>query len=353
MKTKNEIKVDGDRNIILQGIENSTIHINTSNAEDILFKLSQLEDSYLDVLTQVATKEDLGGLFNTLLAGVTSEKNIVKGSISNIKGDVIIGDNNTRNYYFINKEETKNSKELTPNLPTLREDQIIGRKQDVEELTVDDIKMSVNIRAKGKIFAKYCQYAEISCHSLRIENQMMHSIIDVEEVLWLGTDEKANGKLIAGYIKAGKSVHAGIVGATAGSTTIVNLSKKVDVMKEHLEEIEERLKADSDKTTELQFAVNKLKKLPTDKVNPEMLSKLVSTYKFHANRVGEILNEKEAFEEEIQIYMTSVFIEATEKVYQGVQLIVGDFQDRTRREYGPTKINYNERKIHFDPIVNT
>jgi uncharacterized protein (DUF342 family) len=230
---------------------------------------------------------------------------------------------------------------------------IIGRKQDVEEMSIDDIQMSVCIRAKGKIFAKYCQYAEISCHSLRIENQMMHSIIDVEETLWLGTDEKANGKLIAGYIQAGQSVHAGIVGATAGSTTIVNFSKKVNVMKEQLEDIEIRLKVESDKSTELQVAVKKLKKLPSDKVNPEMLSKLISTYKFHSNRMGEILNEKEAFEEKLQTYMTSVYVEATEKLYHGVQLIVGDFQDKTRREYGPTKMNYKERKIHLDPIVNT
>ena len=230
---------------------------------------------------------------------------------------------------------------------------IIGRKQDVEEISIDDIQMSVCIRAKGKVFAKYCQYAEISCHSVRIENQMMHSIIDVEETLWLGTDEKANGKLIAGYIQAGQSVHAGIVGATAGSTTIINFSKKVDVMKEQLEDIEVRLKIDSDKTTELQNAVKKLKKLPKDKVNPEMLNKLISTYKFHANRMGEILNEKENFEEKLQTYMASVYIEATEKLYHGVQLIVGDFQDKTRREYGPTKMNYKERKIHFDPIVNT
>jgi uncharacterized protein (DUF342 family) len=230
---------------------------------------------------------------------------------------------------------------------------IIGRKQDVEEMSIDDIQMSVCIRAKGKVFAKYCQYAEISCHSLRIENQMMHSIIDVEETLWLGTDEKANGKLIAGYIQAGQSVHAGIVGATAGSTTIVNFSKKVNVMKEQLEDIEVRLKVESDKSTELQVAVKKLKKLPSDKVNPEMLSKLISTYKFHTNRMGEILNEKEAFEEKLQTYMASVYVEATEKLYHGVQLIVGDFQDKTRREYGPTKMNYKERKIHLDPIVNT
>jgi uncharacterized protein (DUF342 family) len=230
---------------------------------------------------------------------------------------------------------------------------IIGRKQEVEEMSIDDIQMSVNINAKGNVFAKYCQYAEISCHSIRIENQMMHSIIDVEESLWLGSDEKANGKLIAGFIKAGKSVHAGIVGATAGSTTIISFENKINKMKEKLEDIEARLKIDTDKTTELQAATKKLKALPKEKANPDMLTKVVSTYKFHANRMGEILHEKEAFEEELQSYMSSVYIEATEKLYHGVQLIVGDFKDKTRREYGPSKMNYKERKIHINPIVNS
>jgi len=230
---------------------------------------------------------------------------------------------------------------------------IIGKKQDVDNLAVSDIVMSVAMKAKGSIFGKYCQYADISCENLRIENQLMHSLIKVKDRLWLGSEETADGKLIAGYIRAGTSVHAGTVGATAGSVTIVTFEDKLKLMNETMVEIESRLEAESKKTTELKAASTKLKKLPKDKVNPEMLSKVISTYKYHANQMGEVLNEKEALEEEIQQYMTSVFIEATEKIYQGVQLIVGDFQDKTKREYGPSKMIYKERKIVVDPIVHT
>jgi len=230
---------------------------------------------------------------------------------------------------------------------------IIGRKQDVEDTQVDDINMSVKIHAKGKIFAKYCQYAELnSASDVRIENQLMHSILHIDGKLWLGTEDKANGKLIAGYISAGVSVHAGIVGATAGGTTIVTFQKKIDEFHQKLEDIETRLKIDSDKTTELKVATTKLKKLPKDKAQPEMLTKVTSTYQFHANRMGEILNEKEAVELQLQTYMGSVYLEATDKLYQGVELIVGDFNDRTKREYGPSKMNYKNRKVHIDPIVN-
>ena len=214
--------------------------------------------------------------------------------------------------------------------------------------------MSVNISAKGCIYAKYGQYAQITCHQdVRIENQLLHSSLDISGRLWIGKSEQANGKLIGGYTKAGTSVHAGIIGATAGSNTIINFEHKMLSFKDEIHQLEERLKAVSDKTNELKAAVNKLKKLPKEKAKPELLAKIVPTYQFHANQMGEILNEKLAVEESLQEYMSSIYVEATEKLYHGVELIVGDYNDRSRREYGPSKMFYRERKILIDPIVNT
>jgi uncharacterized protein (DUF342 family) len=230
---------------------------------------------------------------------------------------------------------------------------IIGKKQETDNVDVSQILMSVNIKAKGSVFAKYSQYAYISAGDLRIEKQMMHSIIKVKSSLWLGTEEKANGKLIAGYIRAGSSVRAGTVGATAGSRTVITFEDKINEYHEKIDAIDELVKAESDKSSELQAAAKKLKKLPKEKAKPEMLAKVMSTYTYHAKKMGKHLNEKEALEETLQEYMSSVFVEATEKLYHGVRLHVGEYNDRTRREYGPSKMLYRERKIHIDPIVNT
>lgn len=231
---------------------------------------------------------------------------------------------------------------------------IIGRKHDIEKTHITDITMSVNISAKGSVYAKYGQYAQIQCgQDIRIENQLLHSILDINGRLWIGQSEQANGKLIGGYTKVGSSVHAGIIGATAGSNTIINFEHKILKFKDEIHQVEELLKIESDKTKELQAAINKLKKLPKEKSKPELLAKIVPTYQYHANKMGEKLNEKEVLENTLQDYMTSVYIEATEKMYQGVELIVGDFNDRTRREYGPSKMIYRERKVLIDPIVNT
>nr|WP_281401828.1 FapA family protein [Thalassotalea piscium] len=228
---------------------------------------------------------------------------------------------------------------------------IIGRKQDVEELNIKDITMSAHIEAKGKIYAKYCQYAEISCRSLRVENQMMHSIVNVEEDLWLGAEAKANGKLIAGHITAGNSVSAGIVGATAGSTTIITFEKRLNTFRDALQELEEQVKHESVKTNELKDAQKKLSSLPKDKQNPEILAKVISTFQHHAKRMGELLNEKELLEAKTQEYIESVYVSASDKLYHGVEMIVGDFREKTKREYGPSKMKYKDRKIIIDPIV--
>jgi len=231
---------------------------------------------------------------------------------------------------------------------------IIGRKHDVEKTQITDIKMSVNIKANGCIFAKYGQYAQITCsQDVRIENQLLHSILDVSGRLWVGKEEKANGKLIGGYTKVGTSVRAGIIGATAGSNTIINFEHKILKFKDEIHQVDAILKVESDQTDELKNAINKLKKLPKESAKPEILAKIVPSYQFHAKQMGEILNDKSALEDNLQSYMTSVYIEATEKLYHGVELIVGDFNDRSRREYGPSKMLYRERKIHIEPIVNT
>lgn len=232
---------------------------------------------------------------------------------------------------------------------------IIGKKQEVDEINdINDIQMSAVINAKGNIYATYSQYAEINTSgNLRIENQLMHNILNIDGHVWVGKEEKANGKFIGGHANIGEYVSAGIVGATAGSKTIISFEKKVFGFKYAISSIDERLKVESDKAQELQVLTKKLKDLPKANAKPDMLAKVISTYRYHCDAMASILREKELAEQELQEYMTSVFIEGTEKIYHGVEIRVGDFHDRSKREYGPTKLTYGERKIHFNPIVNT
>ena len=152
MAAENEIKVQGDGHIILQDVNNSSISINTSDSKDIISKLNQLERVHLDALAQIADKEkeNWGKLFDRLLNGFLSEKNIIKGNISNVK-DAIIGDNNTKNYYYNDKKQKP--KELSLQLPTLRANQIVGREKDLKDLhdRLFDKKQVVLVNGMGGI----------------------------------------------------------------------------------------------------------------------------------------------------------------------------------------------------------
>ena len=229
---------------------------------------------------------------------------------------------------------------------------IIGRKQDIENNDISDFQMSASIRAKGKIYAKYCQYVElVSKDDIRIENQLMHSQITTGGKLWVGTEDKANGKLIGGCINAYSSVHAGVIGATAGSKTQVVFNEKINEFNAHIANLEQQLQVETEKTNEIQAALEKIKRLPKEKQNKSVLSKVVTTFQFHSNKMGEILNEKNAVDESILAYMNSVYVEATETLHQHVELVIGDYVDRSKREYPPSRMRYNERKIIIDPIV--
>lgn len=232
---------------------------------------------------------------------------------------------------------------------------IIGRKQEVEnDKDIDDIQMSAVLNLQGNLYATYSQYAEINCvGNIRIENQLMHNIVSVDGTLWIGKEEKADGKLIGGYIQAGESVHAGIIGATAGSKTIISFDKKVQIFKEKLIIQDEKIQDEATKANDLKALAQKLKELPKKASKPEMLAKVISTFKHHASNIAQVTREKELIEQELQEYMASVYVEGTERLYQGVEMRIGDFNERTKREYGPSKLIYNERKIHIDPIVNT
>lgn len=137
MPQQKNIQIEPNGKIVIPNDKASDWVIDTRDANDIFHQLSQMDNGLLDILFQVAEKDQelVGSLFLTMIRGKVSEKNIVKGSISNTKGDVIVGDNNTRIYNYITLEQTKkHSKELTLNIPKLRPDQIIGRENDLTDL---------------------------------------------------------------------------------------------------------------------------------------------------------------------------------------------------------------------------
>jgi tetratricopeptide (TPR) repeat protein len=153
MQNSTQIRIEGDNNIVIHDVQGTEISINTHNTEEIVAVLHRLSDAQLDALTLVAAKETekISQLFRSLLAGISTQKNIVHGSISNVTGNVHIGDINTTtyNYYPI----PVLPKELTSKIPKTSQKQIVGRSEDLKDLhtRLFDNKQVVLVNGLGGI----------------------------------------------------------------------------------------------------------------------------------------------------------------------------------------------------------
>jgi len=128
----NSIVIEGNGNVTIQDVNNSPITINTNNTDEVLAKLNKLDQVIIDSLLQVVEKQDerVSTLFKTLLNGIAKEKNVVKGSISNVQS-VKVGDETHYHYHYA---EARLPKELTLTIPRIHPEDIIGREKDIKEL---------------------------------------------------------------------------------------------------------------------------------------------------------------------------------------------------------------------------
>ena len=132
MQPKNSISVDGNGNINIQDVTNGNITIHANNEEEMLSELGLLNKIQIDSLLQVIDNQtnQLSDIFKTHLKGIASEKNVTKGSISNVKS-IKIGDEKHYHYYT---SESKLPKELTLSIPKVHPNDIVGREKDLKEL---------------------------------------------------------------------------------------------------------------------------------------------------------------------------------------------------------------------------
>ena len=126
---KNDVKIDGAGNIVVQNSNNSTITINAHDP-DVLEKLQQLNNEQIAVIQQIVKEQSdkFTELFKNLIQGTGIQKNLVQGNIN--ATSVRIGDEIHYHYDAAGKLP----KELSGNIPFVEQDSLIGRIAEVKAL---------------------------------------------------------------------------------------------------------------------------------------------------------------------------------------------------------------------------
>lgn len=150
MINKKQIKITGNGNIAIQGLDNSILHINTNDMKDVNAKLETFEKEDLSELQKIISTEQhqLSEKFMSSLKDWIFQKNAVGGNISNIGGNVTIGDR------IIHEADKENiPKELSSQMPLTRLDRIVGRRTELKNLhqRLFDNKQVVLVNGMGGI----------------------------------------------------------------------------------------------------------------------------------------------------------------------------------------------------------
>ncbi|GJQ58866.1 MAG: hypothetical protein D8M57_01965 [Candidatus Scalindua sp. AMX11] len=148
---ENTICLQGNGNLVVRNIQGEDITINTEDPRDILEKLQHLNDTQIAAINQLADEQTnkLDVVFKTLLNGVVSQKNIVQGSISNVRS-VKIGD---KIHYHYHPGKTILPKALTARIPKTAPEKIVGREGELNDLhkRLFDNKQVVLVNGMGGI----------------------------------------------------------------------------------------------------------------------------------------------------------------------------------------------------------
>ena len=151
MSNSNQIKVEDNGNITLRDMHGAVVTVNVNETDNLLAVLNSLNPAQLAALQHVVEVEThaISPLFKTLLTGIASQKNIVKGNISNV--DMVrIGDE--RHYHYHAAPPTL-PKELTSLIPKTAAQTIVGRDKDLADLhaRLFDNKQVVLVNGLGGI----------------------------------------------------------------------------------------------------------------------------------------------------------------------------------------------------------
>ncbi|HEY0068128.1 MAG TPA: tetratricopeptide repeat protein [Flavisolibacter sp.] len=132
MEGQISFSIKDDGSIIISGKDGDNIILDPGSSEEARGELMQLGNIFISFLLQAFDMHGKGvsEQVKHLLQDVAHQKNIVKGSLTNVK-TVRIGDE-TR--YYFHPPGPKLPKDLTSSIPKVNPNELIGREDDLEEL---------------------------------------------------------------------------------------------------------------------------------------------------------------------------------------------------------------------------
>ncbi|WP_018693542.1 DUF342 domain-containing protein [Algicola sagamiensis] len=220
----------------------------------------------------------------------------------------------------------------------------IGHQKEQEN---HELEYTTRLSSGGDVILKHAQYIEVHCKGqLIVEKQLLHSRVTASSV-HIGIEGNPNGKVIGGDFHLGKFLHAGEIGAPAGSQMHINFNYWLEQLSVRQQLVQEKLANHKSVIGELKETIEYFEEIKNEEDVRDVKEQAYKEKEIHEMTCRKYTLEWRKLEHKRKVILQHAHVEAKSKLYQGIHIKVGEKAVVSTREYGPCKVAMKEHELTF------
>ena len=216
----------------------------------------------------------------------------------------------------------------------------------------DQSEYSCELQATGSVHVQHGQGLNIKCGgNITIGRQLAYSRLECKGSITVGQIDNPNGNLFACDVIGQKAIRAGTLGAVSGSHLTIDFSKGFNQLIERKDTLDDILKQLRENNSKHKDKIDLIK----SKLIPKNMRDKVDDVLEMFDNESQLLNWMEVKALEMKdakvAYTDEVMMMANKRIYAGVAVKLNNRVWRSEREYGRSKVCYDDHQWVYEPIV--
>lgn len=196
-----------------------------------------------------------------------------------------------------------------------------------------DEGVSCHIEAMGDVKLGHAQYVAICGHDITIGKFASHCELTAVRRIWVGKEDKANGKLIGGEVRNAIEVHAGEVGSLGGGHTVLRLVAQVIEIQQLIDDEVKQLAQWHHNLETLQDAHDKAEHIKDEAKKADVLSRVDHTISHWQKESDRVHLMMDAQTELLTQLLAQAQLVCSATLHEGVDVYIAQKHWRATRDH--------------------
>jgi len=209
---------------------------------------------------------------------------------------------------------------------------------------------SCNIIAGGNINIHHAQFVNLIANGdINISNYASHCKLCSSKSLWVGREDRADGKIVTCDILVGTSVSGGTFGSRSGCHMAINFNDSFKGLDQTYKALNERKHLYLAKIRKIKYLLAQLESRDED--CSDKIARLKKTLVRYLEAVDKLVKVIEAKNNKLSLHRNDIVVNATQAILAGVEICIEKKHFMCKRDYGPSKITYLDNEIKLAPLT--